>query len=50
MGLSSRPITDFISDDNIKSILSRWLRVRSEAGDLKDLETALVGDVEMIFG
>ena len=48
--MSGRPITDFISDHNIKFILERWLKVRSEDTSLKDWEPALVHDVERIFG
>ena len=48
--MSGRPISDFIDDNNIKSILVRWLRVRSEDADLKDWEPALVSDVERMFG
>ena len=36
--LSRTPITDFIPDENIKIILSVWLKVRSEATNLKQLE------------
>ena len=48
--MSGRPIADFITDHNIKSILGNWLAVRSEAADLKDWEPALVSDIERIFG
>ena len=45
-----RPITDFMTDINIKFIMQCWLGVRSEAADLKDWEPALVVDVIIMFG
>ena len=48
--MSSRPITDFIDDRNLKFILERWFRVVSEVADLKDWEPLLVSDAQRIFG
>ena len=48
--MSGRPITDFMTDHNIRFILNHWRRVRSKAVDLKDWEPALVSDFERMFG
>ena len=49
-GISGRPITDLVSDSNLRFILEKRLRVKREVFDLEIWEINFVRDVESIFG